>query len=450
MLSSLAAWRVSLQRMRADWPIVAAAWLITLLAATLLAAGPVYSDAVSLAGLRRVLADASPTDVNVEITARVPVDQVDLANAEVERQVGGALGSLPVELDRSARSDTFALPDQPTGRVRDLATIGFSDGIVEHTTMLEGSWPATGPDDRPVNVAVAEPVAAELGWSVGDVLRLTNRSDESRTVDIAIAGVFRVDDVEDPFWWGEASPSGASESASFRTFGPLIATPESLTTRVAQGDVRLTWHAFPRFGEIELEQVGGIQGRVSQLTERARNALANYFPTASTQLDQILSEANRSLLVSRTGVLLLIVQLAILAAYAIVLMAGLLADHRTPRHGAAAIAWSGSAAGRRDRARRGAGPGAPRGRPGSIPGRVSPCSSSTWSGPWRRSRSPSRRSSRRPRSSSPARRRSSRPCCWWSRRSSPPARSRRRRALALASRREPSASGSAWTWPSWP
>jgi len=51
--SLLAAWRVSLHRTRADWPIVAAAGLIAVLAATLLAAGPIYSNAVSVAGLHR-------------------------------------------------------------------------------------------------------------------------------------------------------------------------------------------------------------------------------------------------------------------------------------------------------------------------------------------------------------------------------------------------------------
>jgi hypothetical protein len=56
---------VSLHRTRADWPIVAAAWLIVLLAATLLAAGPIYSSAVSLAGLHRVLDDADAAEANI-------------------------------------------------------------------------------------------------------------------------------------------------------------------------------------------------------------------------------------------------------------------------------------------------------------------------------------------------------------------------------------------------
>ena len=69
MRSLLSGWRVSLQRTRADWPIVAAAWLITLLAAVLLAAGLIYPSAASEAGLRRALADSpvGQTDVVVSI-----------------------------------------------------------------------------------------------------------------------------------------------------------------------------------------------------------------------------------------------------------------------------------------------------------------------------------------------------------------------------------------------
>ena len=64
MRSLLAGWRVSLLRTRADWPIVAAVWLITLLAAVLLAAGSIYPSAAAEAGLRRALVDAPSADVN--------------------------------------------------------------------------------------------------------------------------------------------------------------------------------------------------------------------------------------------------------------------------------------------------------------------------------------------------------------------------------------------------
>ena len=68
MHSLLARWRVSLRRTRADWPIVAAAWLITLLAATLLAAGPIYAAAASQAGLHQTLADAPAPDTTIGVS----------------------------------------------------------------------------------------------------------------------------------------------------------------------------------------------------------------------------------------------------------------------------------------------------------------------------------------------------------------------------------------------
>ena len=52
------------------------------------------------------------------------------------------------------------------------------------------------------------------------------------------------------------------------------------------------------------------------------------FPIVRTALAEILAASERSLLVSRTGILLLMAQLAILAGYAIVLTAALIVDHR--------------------------------------------------------------------------------------------------------------------------
>ncbi len=121
-------WRVSLERMRVDWPIVGAAWLITLLAATLLAAGPIYSSAVSLAGLHRVLADAPVADANIEVTLRADVADAQAIDTTVSRALRDAMGDLPTEVRWSGQSNTFALPGQDPDEVRDLAVLGFADG----------------------------------------------------------------------------------------------------------------------------------------------------------------------------------------------------------------------------------------------------------------------------------------------------------------------------------
>ena len=50
--------------------------------------------------------------------------------------------------------------------------------------------------------------------------------------------------------------------------------------------------------------------------------------TVTTSLPDIIATAERSLLASRTGVLLLTVQFVVLAAYAVLLSAALLVEHR--------------------------------------------------------------------------------------------------------------------------
>jgi hypothetical protein len=69
----LAAWRLVLKRAASDRLIVAAAFLTVLLAAALLAAGPIYSEAVALSGLERTLADAPARDSGLEVSGRIPL-----------------------------------------------------------------------------------------------------------------------------------------------------------------------------------------------------------------------------------------------------------------------------------------------------------------------------------------------------------------------------------------
>ena len=98
MPSLFAAWRLSLHRTRADLPIVLAAFLITLLAAVLLATGPIYSSAASVAGLHRALADAPAANTDISGSLYAPsahVSDVDAAMRLELRRVR----------DRAARSE---------------------------------------------------------------------------------------------------------------------------------------------------------------------------------------------------------------------------------------------------------------------------------------------------------------------------------------------------------
>ena len=119
-----------------------------------------------------------------------------------------------------------------------------------------------------------------------------------------------------------------TESADHRNYGPVFTTREDLFGRAATGRVLETWHAFPRIDGLPIADIGALRARMEQLPARGADALKGSFVSAATGLPAILAAAERSLIASRTGVLLLLVQLAVLAGYAIALTADLIVDHR--------------------------------------------------------------------------------------------------------------------------
>ena len=326
--SLLAAWRVSLHRTAADWPIVAAAALISLLAATLLAAGPIYSSAVSEAGLRRMLASAPTADANVEVVARIAPADASAANDAVGGLIRQAVGAAGVDTYAAGTSDSFALPGQ-TGEVRDLVTLGFQQGLEDHATLVAGAWPERSDGSTPVQVAVLEPIAATLALDVGKAITLRSRIDPELVVEASVSAIYRPTDPGAPFWWGEpALLDGLVESDQYRTFGPLMTSPEDLLGRASGSSARLVWHGFPRIDGLTIGDVAGLRARMEQLPARADATLGSAFASATTGLPALLGESEQALLASRTGVLLLLAQLAVLAGYAIALTADLIVDHR--------------------------------------------------------------------------------------------------------------------------
>lgn len=337
MLSILSGWRVSLRRARADWPIVVAASLTMLLATTLLAAGPIYSAAVSVAGLRQMLAEASIAAGNVRVSAGVPLDRVDAVDQQISAEMERVAGTLPAELARLGTAEAFSLPGQGSD-VRDLAQPGFAEGLERHATLISGTWPvATGASSPPIDgssgpsvqVVVSDAVADQLGLAVGDRLDLVSRRDAELVLPITIAAVFRIDDPADPFWWSDARTiDGLTESNQYRTYGPFLMSRTDLLDRAAGTSASLSWRLLPDHAAITIDDVNGLQARIAALPERLRIVAGSDFPSIDTDLPQTLAQASRALLVSRTGMLLLMGQLALLGGYSILLTASLLMDHR--------------------------------------------------------------------------------------------------------------------------
>ncbi|HEX3265797.1 MAG TPA: FtsX-like permease family protein, partial [Candidatus Limnocylindrales bacterium] len=331
MGSLASAIRVSLARTRADWPIVAAAWFITLLAAILFAAGLIYPSAASEAGLRRALADtpAGATTVDALVYA-VPADAaaIDQAAEPVLQQVIAPLGGSIVRDWRT--SAALALQGLRGSRAGDQAVLGYLEGVQDHVTLTAGAWPvdAVAPTD-PVEVVVADSVAQSLGLEIGDELAVVAHAAVNPvTLSGRIVGTFSITDPTEAYWDGDDQLlTGLHENPQNRTFGPFLTTQAELLARAGTDRLQMRWHTFPAFDHLLVDDAGSLRARVASLQEQLGVATAQTFQV-TTGLDAILGDAERSLLVSRTSVLLVMAQLAILAAYAIVLTASLLVDHR--------------------------------------------------------------------------------------------------------------------------
>ncbi|MBA2265547.1 MAG: ABC transporter permease [Chloroflexi bacterium] len=325
----LAPLRVVLQRSLADWLIVVATWLVIACATTLLAIGVLYGDAVALSGLRQTLAAEPITATSIDVMMRVEPDELAAVDEVVTRQSRRILGWTGGELARTIRSGTYGLGGAVEGASEaDLAIFAAADRLEQHASIVDGAWPAAG--SEPLEAALSTAAADVLGLELGDELSLTSRAGEDRVVDLRIVGTWRPNDPGERYWLGDILElTGVSEGSSFSVHGPLAVTRDDLVGRVVTGDLDVSWRTLPQFENLALEDVRWMRSDAAALERRIRSELGDAaFFSVATDLPRVLAGVDRSLLVSRSGVLLLTIQFAILAGYALLLVAGLLAEQR--------------------------------------------------------------------------------------------------------------------------
>jgi ABC-type lipoprotein release transport system permease subunit len=320
--------RVVVQRSFADWLIVAATWLVILCAMTLVAIGVLYGDAVALTGLRQVLADQPAVTTSIAVDSRASADELGDVEPKIERALGRILGWTGGELISVLQSETYALPDQSSAERTDLALLASYEALDRHARLIAGELPTDGA--APMEVAVSSAVAANLGLSVGDEMSLTSQRGGDRTLAVRIVGIWEANDSADPYWRAEPLEiDGLTESASFTTHGPFVVGRDDLVARTASGDIGLELRALPDFDELAVEDVNWMRSDTAALERRLDDSLDDRISVhVETALDTILADVSRSLLVSRSGVVVLTIQYAVLAGYALLLVAGLLVEQR--------------------------------------------------------------------------------------------------------------------------
>lgn len=304
-------WSMVLKGAFADRLVFATAFLVVLLAATLVSAIPIYANAVAESSLRERLARAPATAANVQATVSVFGGGGDQALDESVRSVArDAFGATGVAVYRSAESEPFSAQ----GRT---VVFGYFDGLADHAQVVDGRWPAEG---ERVEVVVPEAVARSLDLEVGEAITARSRLSADRLVSATVVGVYRAVEPASAYWWASPLATGA--------LGPLTTTRESFFA-LGLDDVELRWRLQPDIGRLAVDEAAALRRRLEGIPGRLNVGRPEGEQFAvETELPDILAGAERSLRLARAGVLVPSIQLALLAAYGLIVTAVLLLERR--------------------------------------------------------------------------------------------------------------------------
>jgi hypothetical protein len=316
------------QRSLADGPVVLAAWLLLVFATTLLATGVVYGDAVASGGLRRALLAAPPQGRAIDVTLAADPDAIDGLDRSIRPEIQRAMATAGGDVVRVVRSGSFADRATPAGAVQDLTLFESFEGIEDRATLASGAWPQAGGD--PVEATLSDVAAREMGLAVGDRIELVSRDDRSLTQAVVISGIWVVDPGDAAFLGDPLVTTGSTTAGTYTTRGPLVVRESDLLTLGGRpARVEVSWRGLLSIPNLRVDGVDALRNGTADLAAHLRVTVrADANPRVTSGLPALLDDVGRSVLVSRSGIMLLTIQFAVLAGYAVVLVAGMLVERR--------------------------------------------------------------------------------------------------------------------------
>ncbi|MFD0471108.1 FtsX-like permease family protein [Nonomuraea thailandensis] len=265
---------------------------------------------------------ASYRQTTTTVSAQVDARTFPKYDRIVRDELAAAYGSPPA-VTTSLRSDSYVMPGQDGEELPELLRFGGHDGLDRHARLVGGRWPRTG--GQAVEAVISEPAAAGTRFELGEEFVTRARLD-GRPVRVRVVGVFRLDDPVGERWAGEELLRRGVERGEYTTYGPLMVTRETFLARFATG-VRAVWAAEPELGALTPERLRPLAEAVGRVGERLPAAGCANCLTAG-ELPGLLEQLGTASLVTRSTMLIPVLQLLLLAGYALMLTARLLADHR--------------------------------------------------------------------------------------------------------------------------
>ncbi|MEU0386448.1 FtsX-like permease family protein [Streptomyces chartreusis] len=321
-----------LLRLRAHRLLLTAALLAVLLTTSVLAALAAFSGSVGDAALRGTLSGRAAAAASLVVEADVPRERRDAAQRAVVRGAREAFDGLPVTVRRLERSGPYALPrslQDADARAGEPALTHFAALDRSRIRVVSGALPGPAPVPRTAAVPVALPEAAadRLKLRPGAHLTLTDRLGGG-SLRVRVTGVYRAADLSDPYWQADTLGGQGVRTVAFTTYGPLLADASVLASGRTSED-GTGWVATADYGTFTTDGIGALRAASVRASGALREDPAlGGDADVRTGLSEVLDRTGRALLVSRSTLLIVSVQLVLLAGYALLLVARLLDSER--------------------------------------------------------------------------------------------------------------------------
>lgn len=314
--------RLVLARAVAAKGLLSSAVVVALVATTLITLFLLLAWLQPIAGIRTAFSEAPDNERTVLVTAEAGSDAEVAAarDAAVRELLDRGLAGVELPVFSAGRAIGHRLPDAGQDTL-----IMFLPELADHAQLVEGAWPAPTTDDAPVQVVLPERVADHLGVGAGDEVEV---QDWVRQQDLVtqVVGVFSPLDPDAAYWDLTAGRLVGDD------LGPLVVDREVFLERFRASST-LLWLSAPdpsHLATVAMRDViaegEGLQDRMI----RARGEDPVWAQSTRMRLDLIdlAARLELSTVVQRSGLVLPAALLAVIATYALALLARLVAADR--------------------------------------------------------------------------------------------------------------------------
>jgi hypothetical protein len=314
-------WALFARRMRAHPAAVAAVAATVVLSTLVIGTLQVFSTAVADGAVATALERASLPERTITVTGPVGagLPAMDAAVDDAAEDLDGS-----TRVSRWAESASFGISGRPDTVHVQLAEVRDVEHEVE---VVEGTWPASTGSSGPIEAAVSEVTARELGWSVGTTVRLRDLIEDAPASRVRVTALWSPSDPDTATWADDPFAGAGVIRTDFTTYGPLL-VPEGTFSGPMGDRAGAVWRIVPALDGLDTGALDSTRADVQRTVADLEDSAELTGTRTTTALPGTLGEASDASSASATALLTPSVLLLLLALAAIGLAGGLVATLR--------------------------------------------------------------------------------------------------------------------------